>query len=316
MRRGTFGRFGVAVALALAVLPTAAHAQTDACPVPPYPGDAAPKEAIAQWMAYGASVSALPRELPVMASLVESNLENRQTADTDSVGFFQMRTSIWNQGEYAGYPQRPELQLKWFVDQATLVRQRRISAGGPDPAALETDWGEWIADVERPAENLRGRYGLRLADARGLIGAACVPPPAPDGRLPPGLAPPVRLPIAIPVDTTPPAAKLDGDPRQRALRRGAIVVTVGCPTEACTATGLAVLRLPRARRPPLLVSKQRPMPAGQERRVRFDLRGAVRRRVRRALRERGSVAVTVRITVTDAAGNQTKPRARTVRISG
>lgn len=295
-----------------------ARAQGDGCPVPPYPGDTAPKEAIAQWMAYGASVAALPRELPVMAALVESGLQNLQTGDADSVGYFQMRQSIWNQGEYAGYPQRPELQLKWFVDQATLVRQRRLSAGLPDPAASESAWGEWIADVQRPPENLRGRYQLRLADARALIGAACVPPPAPDGTLPPGLAPPPAepLPIAAPADTTAPAANLDGDPRQRALRRGAIVVTVGCPAEACTAIGTATLRLPRARRPPLLVSEPRPMPAGQERRLRFDLRGAVRARVRRALRERSSVAVTVRVAVADAAGNRTQMRARTVRITG
>ncbi len=310
MRRGTIGRVGAAVALALALLPAAAHAQTDPCPVPPYPGDAAPREAIAQWMAYGSAVAALPRELPVMAALVESGLQNLQTGNDDSVGYFQMRTSLWNEGPYAGYPQRPELQLQWFVDQAALVRQRRIGAGEPDPAAAESRWGGWIADVERPAESLRDRYQPRIAEARLLIGAACVPAPIPSTTLPAGLA-------AIPgaADTTPPAAKLDGDPRQRALRRGGIVVTIGCPTEACTATGLAVLRLPRATRPPLIV-RRRPMPAGQERRMRFDLRGALRRRVRRALRERGSVAVTVRISVADAAGNTTQIRARTVRITG
>ncbi len=93
-------------------------------------------------------------------------------------------------------------------------------------------------------------------------------------------------------------------------------MTVGCPAEACTAIGIAVLRLPRARRPPLLVTKPRPMPAGQERRLRFDLRGTVRARVRKALRERSSIAATVRITVTDAAGNTTQIRTRTVRITG
>jgi hypothetical protein len=37
---------------------------------------------------------------------------------------------------------------------------------GKDPSA----WGEWIADVERPAEEYRGRYQLRLSEARGLLG--------------------------------------------------------------------------------------------------------------------------------------------------
>jgi len=32
-----------------------------------------------------------------------------------------------------------------------------------------TNWGEWIADVELPAEQYRGRYQLRLAEARALL---------------------------------------------------------------------------------------------------------------------------------------------------
>jgi hypothetical protein len=31
-------------------------------------------------------------------------------------------------------------------------------------------WGDWIADVERPAEEYRGRYQLRLDEARQLLG--------------------------------------------------------------------------------------------------------------------------------------------------
>ena len=37
-----------------------------------------------------------------MAALVESNLTNIQGGDADSMGFFQMRTSIWNQGAVRG----------------------------------------------------------------------------------------------------------------------------------------------------------------------------------------------------------------------
>src|SRR3712207_7547243 len=51
----------------------------------------------------------------VMAALVESGVANLNFGDRDSVGFFQMRTGIWNQGEYAGYPEKPELQMKWFI---------------------------------------------------------------------------------------------------------------------------------------------------------------------------------------------------------
>src|SRR6185312_8656326 len=38
-------------------------------------------------------------------------------------------------------------------------------------------FGNWIADVERPAEQYRGRYQLRLDEANGLLKAA--PPVAP-----------------------------------------------------------------------------------------------------------------------------------------
>jgi hypothetical protein len=81
-----------------------------------------------------------------MASLVESGLSNLNYGDADSVGFFQMRVGIWNQGDYAGYPDRPELQLGWFLDQAEAVKAQRVARGLPidDPNA----YGEWIADIE------------------------------------------------------------------------------------------------------------------------------------------------------------------------
>jgi hypothetical protein len=96
-------------------------------------------------------------------------MKNLNHGDADSVGFFQMRLSIWNDGPYAGYPERPDLQAKWFIDTALAVKKQRIAAGdvnfGKDPAK----WGEWIADVERPAEQYRGRYHLRLGEARTLL---------------------------------------------------------------------------------------------------------------------------------------------------
>src|SRR5215207_432849 len=134
-----------------------------------YPGDDAPRERVAAWMARAAQKRGLPPELPVMASLVESNMHNLSYGDADSVGFFQMRTSIWNQGEYAGYGERPQLQLEWFLDHAAAVRDQRVARGLPvdDPR----QFGEWIADVERPAAQFRGRYQLRLDDARELLAA-------------------------------------------------------------------------------------------------------------------------------------------------
>ena len=73
-------------------------------------------------------------------------------------------------GPYKGYRQNPNLQAKWFIDQALAVKRNKIAAGnanfGKDPGA----WGEWIADIERPAAQYRGRYQLRLDEARRLLG--------------------------------------------------------------------------------------------------------------------------------------------------
>jgi cell wall-associated NlpC family hydrolase len=132
-----------------------------------YPGDDAPRENVAAWMAAAAQRRGLPAELPVMAALVESGLHNLAGGDADSVGFFQMRASIWDSGAYAGYASHPERQLNWFLDHATAVKQQRIAAGlsVDDPK----QYGNWIADVERPAAQYRGRYQLRLDEARELL---------------------------------------------------------------------------------------------------------------------------------------------------
>ena len=63
-----------------------------------YPGSSARKEDVAAWMAAQARARGLPSELPIMAALVESSLSNLDYGDADSVGFFQMRTSIWDSG--------------------------------------------------------------------------------------------------------------------------------------------------------------------------------------------------------------------------
>jgi cell wall-associated NlpC family hydrolase len=135
-----------------------------------YPGDNASQAELAGWMAAAAQKRGLPPELPVMAALVESHLSNLDYGDADSVGFFQMRAGIWNQGDYAGYPERPELQLKWFLDQAAAVKRQRLASGRPvdDP----NSYGDWIADIERPAVQYRGRYQLQLEEARGLLRSA------------------------------------------------------------------------------------------------------------------------------------------------
>jgi hypothetical protein len=133
-----------------------------------YPGDSAPRTQIAAWMAAAAEKRGLPPELPVMAGLVESGLHNLDYGDRDSIGFFQMRTSIWDEGPYAGYEKHPEKQLDWFLDQAEKVKQQRLARG--QSVGDANQYGDWIADIERPAAQYRGRYQLRLEEARSLLG--------------------------------------------------------------------------------------------------------------------------------------------------
>jgi hypothetical protein len=128
-----------------------------------YPGDHASKKKIAAWMGDWAQRSGLPRELPVMAALVESSLRNAPDGDRDSVGYFQMRTGIWLKA-YPGYPNHPERQLEWFITKALEVRGGRTSWNRDS-----SRWGEWIADVERPEARYRGRYQQRLPEARRLL---------------------------------------------------------------------------------------------------------------------------------------------------
>jgi cell wall-associated NlpC family hydrolase len=146
-----------------------------------YPGDGAPREAIAEWMARQAHKAGLPGELPVMAALVESNLHNDRFGDRDSLGYFQMRVSVWGK-LYPDFQDNPELQLKWFIDHALQARQEQVAAGDRYFGHDDADWGRWVASVERPAPQYEGRYQLRLDDAREMLHAAA--PDAPAGDVP------------------------------------------------------------------------------------------------------------------------------------
>ena len=148
-------------AAAAAAPPGVAEAVASVASAPgAYPGDNAPREQIAAWMAAEASARGLPPELPLMASLVESGMKNLNFGDADSVGFFQMRVGIWNKGEYAGYPEDPKLQVKWFLDTAEQVKKQRIAAG------------KSIDDPEPVRRVDRGRRASRRAVPLPLPGEA------------------------------------------------------------------------------------------------------------------------------------------------
>jgi hypothetical protein len=191
---------------------------TEPCPAI-YPGDDAATDRIARWMARGAADRGLPHELPVMAALTESGLRNLR--GRSFAGYFGMSRSL-NSGDYRGFPRNPDLQLRWFLDTAGLVRQRRVAEGRPDPAKDPTGYGSWIADVERPAREFRSRYQTHLDEARGLVAGKCAAPES--------------------GDTTPPRLEVRIETSQHPLATGGIVVTLRCPDHDCLAAATATVR--------------------------------------------------------------------------
>ena len=134
----------------------------------PYPGDNAPRAKIAEWMAGEARKAGIPPQLPIMAALSESGLRNLQYGDRDSLGFFQMRTSIWER-DYPGFEHKPELQLKWFIDHAVAIHKQRLAEGYANYGKDPSQYGNWVGDVEGCAAQYRYRYQEQLDTANSLL---------------------------------------------------------------------------------------------------------------------------------------------------
>src|SRR5262249_40037733 len=105
------------------------------------------------------------------------------------------------------FPDKPELQLKWFLDTAEQVKKQREASGQSttDP----NQFGNWIADVERPAEQYRGRYQLKLDQANGLLGSSGGSAPA---AVPTIATTPEAYASAAAAAATAPVISADGSP--------------------------------------------------------------------------------------------------------
>jgi hypothetical protein len=290
--------------LALALAPSASAATTSCAYAGAYPGDRAPQVQIAAWMASGSLGAGLPAELPVMGALVESGLNNLSFGDADAVGYFQMRLGIWNQGQYAGYATNPDLQLKWFVDQAIAVNQTRVASGLPAYGSDPNLWGEWDADVLRPPAQYRGRYQLRLAEASDLVAAGCaaaagVPPPPPT---------PTPTSPGQGMQTNAPVLNITAKREQDALDRGGIVVEASCPAEACSVQARGTLSLARAAKVYRIKSAVRQLPRGGKTKLKLRFTAKVRRALIRTLEQRKRVRARVSVTASDSAGSTTVAR--------
>src|SRR5262249_13258697 len=82
--------------------------------------------------------------------------------------------------------------------QATAVRAQHRAAGDASFGESPSQYGDWIADVERPAEQYRYRYQLRLDEARALIGDGGCPNTAPGTPPAPPAPPPPPTPVPLP----------------------------------------------------------------------------------------------------------------------
>jgi len=254
---------------------------SEPCPAV-YPGDAAEKVRIARWMARAAADRGLPHELPVMAALTESGLQNIRGSSFS--GYFGMSRAL-NRGEYRGFPRNPDLQVRWFTDTAMLVRQRRVAEGRPDPADDPTAYGSWIADVERPARQYRSRYQAHLEEAGDLIAGRCAEPESADSTAP-------RFRIRI--DTT-----------QQPLSHGGITLSARCPDKDCL-VGVTIEIGDGVRR----LSAREPAAHGYT-----ALRAPVPRSARRDLRAGRTVKARVTAIAADNAANTTS-RSRLVTLGG
>ena len=285
------GAFALLFALALVALASGDRppvARADCPSYDAYPGDS-DRTAVARWMGAAMARGGLPRELPVMGALVESNLKNLPPGGSDYAGFFQIRMSFWNSGEYAGYPENPRLQVKWFLDRALEARQQRVADGDVDFGKDPSQYGEWVADIERPAAEYRGRYQLRLDEARRLLGPVCEE--SGSGSMP---AP----------DLTGPALRLGGRRLQRGLKTRAVLVRARCPEEACTVGATGRLEVPKKRSFKINAPTKR-LVAGQTATLKLKLKRRVRLAARRSLARHSAVRARIKVIAADLAGNPT-----------
>ena len=134
-----------------------------------YPGDDAGQKALAQWLAKHAEQAGLPPELPVMAALVESGRQEPRLRRRRLRRLLPDAGEHLEPGRVRRLPGQPGPPGEVVHRHRARAQAQQIARGDADFGKDPRTWGEWIADVERPAEQYRGRYQLRLEEARRLL---------------------------------------------------------------------------------------------------------------------------------------------------
>ena len=124
------------------------------------------KTQVARWLAGLAKDAGLPPELPVMAALQESNLDNSTVGDKGkAIGLFQIWPDHVPKNAKSDLRRDPNWQAKWFISTAKTVQAKYGYTVG-----ATSRYGEWCANIELPAAQNRSKYQPHLAEARALIG--------------------------------------------------------------------------------------------------------------------------------------------------
>ena len=142
-----------------------------------YPGDDATKEQLAAWMARRREARPPARAAPSWPRSSNRG-EEPQLRRRRPVGFFQMRVGT---GTRATTPATPTTPKSRSSGSSTRPSRQEATHRRGQSVTDPKQFGEWIADVERPAEQYRGRYQLRLDEANGLLaklGAGAAAPEA------------------------------------------------------------------------------------------------------------------------------------------
>ena len=78
-----------------------------------------------------------------------------------------------NAGDYRGFPSSPTCSCAGSSTPPSLVRQRRVAEGRPDPAADPAAFGLWVADVERPRPRTVAATRSTSSRRAGSAGDGC-----------------------------------------------------------------------------------------------------------------------------------------------
>ncbi|MGI8624061.1 MAG: PKD domain-containing protein [Solirubrobacteraceae bacterium] len=176
---------------------------------------------------------------------------------------------------------------------ATPTTSRSYTTAGPRTVKLR------VTDNQSP-------QGLTNETTRTLqvdAPPAPTPTPAPTAVPPP---PPNPTPEPTPVsDITPPGAMLSGSRSQKLGTK--VFVDVACLDESCRATSSATVRVPKVRRARAktytLKKVGTKIPKGASGRLKLKLTAAARGAIRRALKAHKKIAVKLKVSVADDAGN-------------